>query len=488
MRATGALAAVVGLYLLLTVPAAIYNPMASFDEAWYASVSRNVLHTGDWWTFYYNGAPFWEKPPLTLWGTSLSFKLFGVSDFAARLTALACGALLVVAVFAFCRRTGTTALGVLAALLLLTAQDFVRFAAKGQMDVPVALFITCHLLMFWKGLEKPHWHLLGGVFLGLAIATKNQAGLLGSMIQVVYLLVTCDGRAWRQWQWYASGLIGLIVAVPWFAHQYWCHADAFTSWFWYKNFGMYREQLQQAGDSGRLWGHYLFYPRYLFSRHLLLALAALLGLGWAIRQSLVTKDRLPAFFAVWIVFVPAIFALGGAEHYWYLVPMYPAVALLLALAVQHSSLWKTRPRWVLGTVALWAVILQVSYYVPPPKQTGLWAAANLAAAVRGTGRTDVVHLLHEPGRNKHGIFEPAAHYYFDRKVVTMKRVDDLENRLAEPTLFVGRADIIDATYRTHIEAHGSLETVATDHETVLLRFTPTVACRPRIPAANLAGN
>src|SRR6202049_154810 len=55
------------------------------DEPRYAWIARAMAETGDWVTPRLYGRPWFEKPPLYYWGAALSFKLFGVSEVAARL-------------------------------------------------------------------------------------------------------------------------------------------------------------------------------------------------------------------------------------------------------------------------------------------------------------------------------------------------------------------------------------------------------------------
>ena len=55
------------------------------DEPRYAWVARDMAETGDWVTPRLYGRPWFEKPPLYYWGAAICFKLFGVSEAAARL-------------------------------------------------------------------------------------------------------------------------------------------------------------------------------------------------------------------------------------------------------------------------------------------------------------------------------------------------------------------------------------------------------------------
>ena len=79
------------LWLLVSVLAARLGlsallPFADTTEPRYAEMARIMAETGDWITPWFDiGVPFWGKPPLSFWTQALSFKLFGVSEFAGRL-------------------------------------------------------------------------------------------------------------------------------------------------------------------------------------------------------------------------------------------------------------------------------------------------------------------------------------------------------------------------------------------------------------------
>src|SRR5277367_6360503 len=72
------------------------------DEPRYAWIARAMAESGDWITPRLYGQPWFEKPVLYYWGAAASFKLFDVSEAAARLPS------------ALCALLGTLALGWLA--------------------------------------------------------------------------------------------------------------------------------------------------------------------------------------------------------------------------------------------------------------------------------------------------------------------------------------------------------------------------------------
>src|SRR5665647_2501274 len=61
-------------------------PLLDTTEARYAEIARKMVELNDWITPWFDyGVPFWGKPPLSFWMTAVSFTLFGINEFAARL-------------------------------------------------------------------------------------------------------------------------------------------------------------------------------------------------------------------------------------------------------------------------------------------------------------------------------------------------------------------------------------------------------------------
>src|SRR5437868_1207563 len=59
--------------------------LPSYDDAYYAQKAREILQHGNPWTMTLAGVPKFDNPPGFMWLIAGSFKLFGVSEFTARL-------------------------------------------------------------------------------------------------------------------------------------------------------------------------------------------------------------------------------------------------------------------------------------------------------------------------------------------------------------------------------------------------------------------
>jgi 4-amino-4-deoxy-L-arabinose transferase-like glycosyltransferase len=143
---------------LLFAPRVFLGPLRHWDEAWYAQVSREMLDAGDWLTPRWNGEPWFHKPPLAYWGMMASFWAFGVSEASARAFSALCGAATLAVVAAFLAHRLTFALGLMGAVLLAAIPEFPRYTARGQLDGPLTLFVSLHLLCFWHARTNPRWY------------------------------------------------------------------------------------------------------------------------------------------------------------------------------------------------------------------------------------------------------------------------------------------------------------------------------------------
>ncbi len=74
------------------------------DEPRYAQIGREMLARHDWVTPVLNGKPWLEKPVLLYWNEMVSYSVFGVEDWAARVPSALYATGLVFAIFFFMRR------------------------------------------------------------------------------------------------------------------------------------------------------------------------------------------------------------------------------------------------------------------------------------------------------------------------------------------------------------------------------------------------
>ena len=208
--------ALLALCLLATIG---LRPLLVPDEGRYASVAREMLLSGDWLVPRLDGLPFFHKPPLFYWLDALAMRLFGASQFAARLApalgAFAMGTALYLALRRWHGpRVALTALGVLA-----TAPMFFIGGQYANHDMLVAGCIAVAVFGFAAASasgSRREWQ-IGWAGCALALLAKGLIGIVLPLAVVgPWLLARRRWRAVAQglhpWSW----LPALVVAAPWF--------------------------------------------------------------------------------------------------------------------------------------------------------------------------------------------------------------------------------------------------------------------------------
>lgn len=320
--------------VLLALGLLVYVPFLGMRDLWYpdepdiGEVCKAMYDSGDWVAPRRMGEIWVDYPPMIYWsGTGASHLLGGFSEFALRLpNALAAIALVLVTCAAGSRwRDPDT--GFWAGFLLLTFQQFAYEAVNYRPDVLFSLFIGAGMLVYAEGAgERPRWglRLSGFALLGLAMLAKGPLGLL--LPGLVLTLWHGLRREWRRVvELMPLSLVALAVYLPWFiacAHA--MGADNII-------YELYAQSVARfAGATFRGHGQPFYY--YLTQIWVdLLWWGPLLpfAIWWLFRSGL---HRVRYFqLALWWLGTFIVFlTLAATKRQVYLLPAYPAAALLLA--------------------------------------------------------------------------------------------------------------------------------------------------------------
>jgi 4-amino-4-deoxy-L-arabinose transferase-like glycosyltransferase len=200
------------------------------DEPRYAWVARDMVETGDWVTPHLYGKPWFEKPPLFYWGAALCFKLFGVSEAAARLPSaisalLATLAMAWLALRLYCAETARWLL-----LLLPTTVGMIGFSHAAATDMPFSGMLTIAMVAAAVAigltrnentpiLPRTPWLalILFGFFLGLAVLAKGPAAIILSGGAVFFWAIFT--KRWRDaFRLFHPVAIAAfcLTALPWY--------------------------------------------------------------------------------------------------------------------------------------------------------------------------------------------------------------------------------------------------------------------------------
>ena len=382
--------AIVVLFALAVYLGSIVSPPSLMDDvdAAHAQIARSMLESGDWVSARLDGVLYLDKAPLHFWAIALSYSLFGVHDWAARIP-LALSAVLLcwitarIAAWAFSARAG-----LYAGLALASCVGLFLFTRVLIPDAIVTLSVTLALWSMLRSLdekeERPRlWAFLLAVSLGVGLLAK---GLLGVVVTfgagMIYLLFTRQlfvRRTWQRLHPFTGASVILLIAAPW-------HVLATLRNPPFLDFTIHSGPQDYRG----------FFWRYFINEHLLRYLnlryprdydtvprAAfwLLNLLWlfpwtAFLPSVIRLNyrpfdragRLRLLALCWIAFVLIFFTFSTTQEY-YSMPAYPAMALLLASGMLARGPGSGR-KIIAGicglAVAVIAVLLLASWGIPAP--------------------------------------------------------------------------------------------------------------------------
>ncbi len=365
------------------------------DEPRYAQIAREMLARHDWITPVLNGVPWLEKPVLYYWGAMLSYRVFGVSDWAARLPSAALASVMVFGIYFFMRRfrPGNQ---LNAALIAASSAAVLGFARAASTDMPLAAMFTLGMLAWYGWLETKRRAWLAGFyfFMGLgALAKGPVAPFLAALIIVVFALLRREPRLMLRTLWWPGVLLFLAIAMPWYAAVQARNPGFFRSFFFVHNVERFSKDVFHHPQ-----------PFWYYVPVLLLCLAP-----WAV-YVVVSIVKAPAqattgrragtpprlFLIVWLIAPVVFFSASQSKLPGYILPVIPAGALLLADYLGRTAADRAKPNFVLvvlhsalGALLLGGVLL-TQYFVlrvPPPREANLVGGVVAALIFAGMALT-----------------------------------------------------------------------------------------------------
>lgn len=340
------------------------------DEGRYAEISREMFMSGDWVTIRYNDLKYFEKPPFHLWLTSIAYTLFGVGDWQARLCVALSGIVGLAASMLAAARWFGPRVAVLTGLALVAAPMWSVAGHFNSLDMTLSGALAC-VLAFMLLAQHPdatpaarrNWMLACWVAMGVAVLTKGLVGLvLPGLVLVVYTLVTRDVGLWRRLHLPGGVIAMLIVTVPWFWLIDARNPEFAHFFFIHEHWDRYTSTVHER--KGTIW---YFVP--------LVVAGFLPWLGLTPRMWTEVRERAgavrgaagkpfqPALMAaLWAFAIFAFFSLSGSKLPGYIVPIFPALAMLAGIALDHIN-ERSWQRQVNAMLALAVVGLLATPYV-----------------------------------------------------------------------------------------------------------------------------
>ena len=319
-----AAAALVALAVVLAaVP--IGSDIYEGGEAREGLVVREMLRTGDWVLPLWNGSVVPSKPPLFHWLAAASARLSsaGVTEHTLRAPSIALAGLVVLLVFLAGRAWGGEQVGVMAALVLATTPQFLNEAGDGRVDMTLTTAVTGAQLAFVHAMRGGggRTRLVLALCLALAMLAKGPIGpgLVGLTALVSAFTARRLGAALRLVR-PLPVLVFLALAGGWYGLAYVHRGTDFVT----------RQIISENGEA--LLGSSRFpyrSPLYYVAPLILSGLPWTLVLPWALARGWRSGDFARRHAVVWAAVVFVFFSLAPLKRAAYLLPLRPALALVI---------------------------------------------------------------------------------------------------------------------------------------------------------------
>lgn len=210
-------------------------PVTDPVESNYALTAKEMVLSGNWLSPQIYGHFWFDKPAMVYWLMSISYSLFGFTDFASRLPAAFCGAATITLLVWYIRRImKNNVVAVWSSIMLATSLEFWIISHAIITDSMLMLFTVPTLLSAYIGLmENNRRHMVIAYFSsGLACLSKGPVGLvLPGMLLLIWCGLMRNKKLFlRLFPWQGI-LIFFITALPWYACMYAIHGDPFIREF-----------------------------------------------------------------------------------------------------------------------------------------------------------------------------------------------------------------------------------------------------------------
>lgn len=320
---------VLGLFFLFYQigAAGLFEP----DEGRNAEKAREILLLSDWVTPHENFFPVLDKPMFFYWLIAISYKVFGITEWAARLPS----ALAAVGCFALVYRFARTRWGpweaLWSGLILMSAIEFFILSRVVIFDMSLTFCITLALCSFYEaahtdaGIRRKIYCLLMYTALGAGTLIKGLIGLvIPGLIIFFYLLLTKQWPILRRIYLIPGALLYFAIVTPWYLMVDARNTGFLRYYLWDEHFGRF-----SSTDFDRA------QPWYFFLGVLFVGF-----LPWSPLLPMVVKrhwkgsmDDKTIFVVLWTLLPMVFFSVSSSKLPHYILPIFPALSILTATAL-----------------------------------------------------------------------------------------------------------------------------------------------------------
>jgi 4-amino-4-deoxy-L-arabinose transferase-like glycosyltransferase len=317
------------------------------DEARFALKALMMQETGNWLIPIRKGQVWLNKPPLHMWFINLvALGGGGINEVTARVPSALAAMGTVLPTFWWGWRSGGSLFGGMAGLILLTSGHFLLMGRYNLPEQVLTFFVTLALVSFYAGyhgwLGKGAWYTMYAAF-GFATLTKGPVGVfLPLLVILTYLVIRHDLPAIRQMQWAPGLLLYAGITLPWYVAVSVGYGQSVQPAL----FGEIVKAVLASRGHAEPWYFYLWTFPLSFAPWTLFLPGLFVVCQWRRRYGGGIPDSL-SFAGIWWGVMFLVFSVASQKRSYYLLPLFPAAAFLVASVWAHLvTFGETCERWL----------------------------------------------------------------------------------------------------------------------------------------------
>lgn len=399
-----------------------WNTLTSWDEAWYGSIAREIVRSGDILHLKWNGNSFYDHPPMGFWLMAASYKIFGINEFSTRFPSAILGLLSIIFLYKIGKELfDKKIIGFSAALVLGTSAWYLIRVRSGNLD---AIFVFFYIMTVYTSIKSSkdfRWFPLVGLFFGGLILSKTLVGI-SALVLIIFLNLKQFFRV-RHIIYLIMGVaVFYFVVAPWYKAQ----MKEWSYFFQYHflNIGMRMADIKDTSHFKLSWQLPLFYLHMGVRKWYYIWL---LSLGFLTLTFKWLKKNIFLLF-LWngIILLPFLFS--EKTEIWHLIPTYIPLSLIIAVGVYQGIFFipfiLNKIRFILYLIFFLVIaFIQIKNFKLEVYPTSRYIPDDVDISRRAAKYKQSLYLDDD--------FLPIAVFYSGKNVTMLSRITEEKKTLVE---------------------------------------------------------
>lgn len=310
-------------------------PISDPVEVNYALTAKEMLLSGDFISPRIYGEPWFDKPVFFYWELLLAFKLFGITDYAARFFPAIMSLASLYLIYIFAGLLYGKKVGISSVIILGTSVIFWCISKLIITDSTLFFFMNGTLVCFYLAYKenKPKLYYLAYAFAGLSVLTKGPVGLLipGAII-ILFLAWEKNLKALLKIKLFSGIILFFIVCAPWYIAMTNLHGNAFLDTF----LGVHN-YLRATVSEHPKWDVWYYYTGIFLLGIFPWTFAPIIAIYRRIKAKNFEFTTDQKFLFIWAIFIPVLFQCMATKYPTYSFPAFFPVAVLIALFLKDRE-------------------------------------------------------------------------------------------------------------------------------------------------------